>query len=171
MPVLIENATTTDVDSVKEIEIESGLSSWSKADYLSELDRADSLFFIAAENSEVVGFILARLIMYLTSNSEITDNSDINDSDLYEIEIYNIAVKSTYRNRSVGSALLEKIFQKGFETNTKKIHLEVRKSNSAAIEFYSKNGFEVIGTRRNFYTCPTEDALLMSRPINRQKNP
>jgi len=39
--------------------------------------------------------------------------------------------------------------------------LEVRQSNVAAVTLYKKLGFEVLGTRKNYYTRPDEDACVM----------
>lgn len=49
-----------------------------------------------------------------------------------------------------------------------RIDLEVRASNSVAISFYKRHGFEDVGIRKNYYTNPKEDALLMSRFIKIQ---
>ena len=40
------------------------------------------------------------------------------------------------------------------------ISLEVRKSNIPAIKLYEKFGFEKVGTRKDFYRKPQEDALI-----------
>mgnify|MGYP002582415600 FL=1 len=41
--------------------------------------------------------------------------------------------------------------------------LEVRESNLAARRLYEKNGFEIVGKRKNYYEKPAEDAILMSK--------
>jgi [ribosomal protein S18]-alanine N-acetyltransferase len=156
---LIKKAAPADVDFIKRIEIESGLSSWTKEDYNSEITRDDSIFFVALENEEVIGFIMARLIM--NKNSISPEN---------EIEIYNLAVDKSFRQRKIGSRLLTKVIESATENNIAKIHLEVRKSNLIALDFYRKNGFEMIGERRNFYRNPTEDAVLMCRFLTSGKN-
>ena len=54
------------------------------------------------------------------------------------------------------------------ENNISVVNLEVRPSNTSAISLYTKYDFKEIGRRRNFYTKPTEDALLMQREIIEQ---
>jgi ribosomal-protein-alanine N-acetyltransferase len=39
--------------------------------------------------------------------------------------------------------------------------LEVRRSNLPAISLYERMGFELAGVRRNYYTNPDEDALIL----------
>ena len=43
------------------------------------------------------------------------------------------------------------------------LFLEVRASNEAAISLYRAFGFNPVGTRKNYYKNPSEDACLMAR--------
>ena len=43
--------------------------------------------------------------------------------------------------------------------------LEVRRSNIAAQRLYAKSGFHEAGVRKNYYTQPVEDALVLLRKI------
>ena len=47
------------------------------------------------------------------------------------------------------------------------VFLEVRPSNKTAINLYGKNGFEIVGRRKNYYSTfnGREDALVMKRMI------
>ena len=45
--------------------------------------------------------------------------------------------------------------------------LDVRESNEAAIAFYKGCGFVEDGIRKDFYTDPKEDAILMSRQLGK----
>ena len=40
--------------------------------------------------------------------------------------------------------------------------MEARTSNMPAIALYENAGFQKVGVRKNFYTAPVEDALLMT---------
>ena len=43
------------------------------------------------------------------------------------------------------------------------ITLEVRESNAAAISLYSNFGFIKAGERKNYYSDPTENAVIMTK--------
>ena len=43
--------------------------------------------------------------------------------------------------------------------------LEVRASNVAALRFYERHKFEVVGRRPRYYTAPVEDALLLTATL------
>ena len=153
----IEMARESDIDSVKQLELESGLSSWTLNDYIQEVERSDSIFLIVKKEGRIIGFLLARLI--------IKYPNDLSSAPANEIEIYNIAIEKKSQSISIGTTLLDKLIQIGQKNNTGKINLEVRKSNINALSFYKKNNFEVVGVRKNFYSNPTEDAILMTRNL------
>ena len=54
--------------------------------------------------------------------------------------------------------------RKGF-ADTESIFLEVRESNAGAIALYEKCGFEHISVRKNFYTQPRENAVVMAKKL------
>jgi len=49
------------------------------------------------------------------------------------------------------------------ELGARRATLEVRASNEAARRLYERLGFFVAATRRNYYTKPVEDALVLWR--------
>ena len=51
------------------------------------------------------------------------------------------------------------------------VTLEVRKSNLVAINLYQKLGFEIVGTRKNYYFDNREDALIMTLSDARENTP
>lgn len=78
-----------------------------------------------------------------------------------EGEITNVATHPDFRRRGLASELLERLKKEASERGIESIFLEVRRSNTAARALYEKQGFEVIGERKGFYSNPKEDAVLM----------
>jgi len=76
--------------------------------------------------------------------------------------IANIAVSRQYRNKGIADALVNAIKERGRELGLSFLTLEVRVSNNAARSLYSKHGFTEVGTRKDYYEKPVEDALLMT---------
>ena len=58
--------------------------------------------------------------------------------------------------------LIDTLISKANEWNLSFVTLEVRESNGPAKTLYSKHGFEVVGLRKNYYTKPKENAVLMT---------
>ena len=77
--------------------------------------------------------------------------------------ITNVAVTKTARKSGVATCLLEALFEYAKTHKLNFISLEVRGSNNPAISLYNKLGFENVGTRKNFYTDPREDAIIMTK--------
>jgi ribosomal-protein-alanine N-acetyltransferase len=121
------------------------IAQWTRWDY-GRVARGEMAGWVAEEQKSVVGFIVARQIAK-------------------EIEILNFAVSPEMRARGIGATLLQKTltWAKTFE-GTHAI-LEVRASNIAALRFYQRHDFEVVGRRPGYYTSPTEDALLLTAKI------
>ncbi len=82
---------------------------------------------------------------------------------LSEGYVTNIGVLPEHRKKGIGQRLLEALIEYSKENKLSFLSLEVRVSNLAAISLYEKNGFKKIGVRKNFYSNPKEDALIMTR--------
>ena len=78
-----------------------------------------------------------------------------------EGQITKIATHPDYRRQGYGRAVVEALVKHAKMNGLDSISLEVRESNKAAIELYTKLGFKVEGKRKDFYTKPTENALIM----------
>ena len=79
--------------------------------------------------------------------------------------IANVAVEQAARRHGVGGALLD-VFCRFGKEHLAFLTLEVRASNAAAIALYEKYGFEEAGRRKNYYTDPKEDGLIMTREFD-----
>jgi len=82
-----------------------------------------------------------------------------------EGHINNFAVVPIYQKNGLGDMMMGKIFEIGEKHKISLYYLEVRKSNQPAIKLYKKHGFFEAGIRRNYYSHPMEDALLMTKII------
>jgi ribosomal-protein-alanine N-acetyltransferase len=79
-----------------------------------------------------------------------------------EAHITNIAVSEAYRRLGIGELLLIAIIDLARQLKIASMTLEVRASNTAAQNLYSKYGFDQAGIRHGYYLDNKEDAILMS---------
>lgn len=79
-----------------------------------------------------------------------------------EGSVTNVATHPDHRRKGVALALVENSVRIGRELGLEYITLEVRESNIPAIRLYEKCGFKVMGKRKNFYSSPKEDAIIMN---------
>ena len=79
--------------------------------------------------------------------------------------IDNVAVRPDCRRQGIGDRLLE-VFCRFGQAHLAFLTLEVRPSNAAAVALYEKHGFQEAGRRKDYYTDPTEDALLLTRTFS-----
>lgn len=144
-----------DVKEIKAIEIENKISPWSESDYTNELKRDDSISLVAKTPAKIVGFLIARLITKI----------DINTNFGGEVEIYNFAVRKKNHRKGIGQTLLDQCLRVANSRLCENIWLDVRVSNTLALNFYMKNSFEIIYRRKGFYNNPVEDAAIMCRKL------
>jgi ribosomal-protein-alanine N-acetyltransferase len=79
-----------------------------------------------------------------------------------EMQLLDLAVHPEHRGQGHGSFLLKKMIDLALSRETSRIWLEVRVSGSSARRLYEKFGFVESGRRKNYYTDPAEDAILLS---------
>jgi len=131
-----------DVCQVLNIERASFTSPWSEASFVSELHTRYAICRVAENGNTIAGYICVR---------QISD----------ECHIMNLAVNNLYRRRGIASLMLKDVLNDLKSQGQTVLHLEVRASNIAAQNLYTKLGFSVIGSRKNYYMYPAEDAVLM----------
>lgn len=105
-------------------------------------------------NVSLVGLIGNKLVTYAVSYL-VSD----------EIHISNIAVAPDFRRLKIGETMLRISLKIGKGQQCHVAHLEVRKSNIAAISLYKKYGFQLVSIRKNYYQNEKEDAVLMTRKL------
>lgn len=84
-----------------------------------------------------------------------------------EAHLLNLCVREQFRNRGLGSRLLQHLLQQARDTDTHVIFLETRASNQAAARLYEAHRFVQIGVRRGYYQAAggREDAIVMRRAL------
>lgn len=143
MELLIEKASKNDAPCVAKIENECFSVPFKEKDIIAYLDDPIWHFLVAKIDGEVVGYISFTII-------------------LDECQIVNVATTPSYRKMGIGTRLIEEFLKYIREKGCKTIFLEVRESNSPAINLYKKFGFFPVGISKNHYSKPTENALLMN---------
>lgn len=80
-----------------------------------------------------------------------------------EAELIDFLISPTHRRKGLGALLLTGCLKRLSEDAVVSCHLEVRRSNKAAIGLYHKVGFSTVGERANYYrgNPEAEDAILM----------
>ena len=85
---------------------------------------------------------------------------------LDEASIVNIATHPDFRRRGCASAIIDALEKFLSSKSVQNIFLEVRVSNMPARTLYEGKGFRTVGTRKNYYRFPTEDAAVMLKTIS-----
>lgn len=82
-----------------------------------------------------------------------------------ESELLHLVVAPEWRRRKVATALVTQAVTRLADQGYVACFLEVRVSNIAARQLYTRTGFRQTGTRKQYYSQPAEDALLLTRDI------
>jgi ribosomal-protein-alanine N-acetyltransferase len=135
-----------DLAGVLEVENESFTNPWTREMYSWELQNRSvcHIFVVRTADCKVAGFCAFWLVFD-------------------EIHINNVALRPKFRGRGIGTALLHHVLTEARNLGARRATLEVRASNEGARRLYDRLGFYVAGTRRNYYSHPVEDALILWR--------
>lgn len=116
-------------------------------------NRFPETFIVAEENGEVIGYIMCRIELGL---------SNFGFGGLVKKgHIVSIAVLSNHRRKGVGEALVKEAIEGMRFYDAKQCFLEVRVTNTSAIDLYKKLGFQITRTIHGYYS-DGEDAYVMS---------
>jgi len=146
MPAVERLASAADLDGVLAIEEASFNNPTTREWYEGELKRPEVCFIyvLRTPDSPVSGFCAFWLV---------AEQAHIN----------NLAVRPELRSRGLGTLLLEAIIVEAAHLGASLLTLEVRQSNEPALRLYERAGFHQAGLRKNYYTNPIEDALILVR--------
>lgn len=84
-----------------------------------------------------------------------------------EAELLTLGVATAHQRRGLGRTMLVELSALARERGAKRLFLEVRPSNMAALALYRHMGFAEIGKRRGYYSAADgrEDAILMEKRL------
>ncbi|MBO4831589.1 MAG: ribosomal protein S18-alanine N-acetyltransferase [Oscillospiraceae bacterium] len=145
---VIRAAGSADVPEIAELERSCFSPPWSEKSLLDELGSPDAFFAVASDEDKILGFCIARFAGG-------------------EAELYRIAVREDARRRGTAALMMGSMIRWAEEQGAEKLFLEVRAGNGPAVGLYERSGFSVINIRKNYYSAPAEDALIMERTIVR----
>jgi ribosomal-protein-alanine N-acetyltransferase len=140
----LRKMNTAHIPSVAEIEKECFSSPWTQEGLAAEIENPSAEFFVLEENGTVAAYMGMHII-------------------LDECYIANVAVRGCMRKKGYGQRLVENAVNVAKSKNCFFITLEVRVSNTPAIALYEKCGFDKVGQRKDFYSAPKENALIMTK--------
>lgn len=133
-----------DIEPVAAIEAATFSEPWSVNGFKSALERRDTIFYVAYDEDKILGYVG---FYYGIDEADIT----------------NVAVAEGARGQGIGEMLIANVLMTCSMKGIGMIGLEVRAGNAPAIALYHKLGFEQVGIRKDFYSKPTEDALVMTK--------
>ena len=158
--VNIRVATEEDILQILQIEQEAMAPPWTHGALLSEIYKVDSYFIVALEDTAEFSFYLEKaenlspcFIKGFAILRQVGDDG----------ELLKIAVDKASRGSGVGSLLMSAVLGHAAEKKYTSVFLEVRKGNTDALRLYKKHGFKEVRIRKDYYTDPIEDALIMVR--------
>lgn len=140
--MMIRKMTELDLPQVCAIEQETFSDPWTEEDFRSSYKEPNNEYLVAEQDGEVAGYCGYWGIAG-------------------EGYIYNVAVKKDFRRNKIGFQMLKALLAESSDRGITSFTLEVRHSNEAAIRLYESLGFERAGLRKDFYSKPKEDAVIM----------
>ena len=135
--------TEKDVPALAVLEAQCFSVPWSENALREELENEHAHFFAAELCGELCGYVGLQIL-------------------LDEGYLCNLAVSEAFRRRGIGKALMTAAIECCKAHGCAFLSLEVRPSNTAAVRLYEALGFTKRGERKQFYTLPDEDALILT---------
>lgn len=119
-------------------------SPWSENSLREELENPLSLWLVAQEGEQLLGYVGSQTV-------------------LGETDMMNIAVHPDFRRRKVAKTLILALVEQLKAQGSHSLTLEVRQSNEIAQSLYLGLGFQQVGKRPNYYRNPKEAAIILRK--------
>ena len=142
-PLELRRLSYADLPGVIAIERRAFPTPWSLAMFVLELSKPSGVCLAALRGGCLVGYLICARYDRVW-------------------HLMNVAVDDRRLREGIATALIERLFELA-DGPGEQYTLEVRSSNSGAIEMYEGFGFRAAGRRRAYYHDNREDALIMWR--------
>lgn len=141
-----------DVDAVLSIELAVQAYPWTRGNFTDALN-SGYVCRVDEEHGEIRGYVMLRPLVD-------------------EAEMLNIGVAAGQQRKGFGHTMLTGMLDVARAKQLRRVFLEVRPSNAAAIALYRSAGFSEIGLRRDYYQSAngSEDAIMMACELTDGKN-
>lgn len=143
---MIREMEEKDLDIVFKIQEDSILHPWTKEMFEDDFKNDKSFYLVNEEEGSITSYVCYEIV-------------------LDEATIMSIATNSEYRKKGYANLLLKFSYALLKEKGIKKIFLEVRSTNENAINLYKKNDFKEMSVRKNYYSDPKCDAIVMIKNL------
>jgi len=144
--VSVDLMKVSDLPEVLEIERVSYPTPWTERMFLDEMKTRQAQCLVAKVEIDGKSVVGAYIIFWLVAD---------------EVHLHNLAVRNELRRQGLAFNLMKLMKDIGRQIGATRQTLEVRESNTRAINLYRKCGFVVKGRRPLYYTDTQEDALIM----------
>jgi ribosomal-protein-alanine N-acetyltransferase len=148
--VIIRSMAVADINRVAEMEREIFSDPWPRRVFQQFLVDPEAFLLVAEWSGIIIGYAMHSIAYG-------------------EAQLANIAVDEKFRGKSIAKKLLNCILDGVEKAGCDYIFLDVRRSNNSAIGFYRAFGFTELYYRREYYTSPVEDALVMVKNIREEQ--
>ena len=134
-----------DADGVARVEAACMPVPWSRQSFWEEAAHTDA-YYLIARDVDRDNLIVAYAGCWVLAN---------------EGHITNVAVDPDYQGQGLGRRLMNELTSRVKALGVDSMTLEVRPSNTVAINLYTSLGFRSVGQRPKYYTNPVEAAEIM----------
>ena len=134
-----------DADGVARVEAACMPVPWSRQSFWEEASHTDA-YYLIARDVDRDNLIVAYAGCWVLAN---------------EGHITNVAVDPDYQGQGLGRGLMNELISRVKALGVDSMTLEVRPSNTVAINLYTSLGFRSVGQRPKHYTNPVEAAEIM----------
>jgi ribosomal-protein-alanine N-acetyltransferase len=142
-PLEIRRLTYADLPQIISVERRAFPTPWSLAMFVLELSKPAGVCLAALRGGEMLGYLICSRYDTVW-------------------HVMNVAVDPARRREGIATALLADLLRR-IDTHGARFTLEVRESNTGAIELYTRFGFAAARRRRRYYQDNGEDAVVMWR--------